>query len=606
MKKVIQLCYFVAFTALLATALGSVGTAQEMAPELPSDFEWVEQLTFQETPLRGRRSLNQGDQPQETVEVRFSAWGRDFEVVLQPAELFADRARNIWMEADGARRQEAPEAIFLSGRLRDEPGSQVRFSLLGEELEGFLLSDEDAFFLEPARRYFPGAGPGPMVAYRLGALGADWVASQCALSSLEGDSSQDLLETEIPDDGPAGTDPAMRSLLDEIRTLDGGGSREVEIRLVADSFYYLRYGSGTANRIQSTIHQINAIFEREIGLSFRITETRVWTSREQDGVSATTDADDLIDQFSSSEHVAGNDLAHLFTGRHLNGPVGIARIGGVCNTNHATAITQDLTNTSQRIVLTAHEIGHNLGARHDGTGSCQEAPSGFIMWPIVDSSAKGFSGCSLGSIDRRLERAQCLEPEAGDPLPAPEVLGPGGSVMESAPLFQWQPVEGSQSYRLEVYDDSQAQLVLNQDVGFESFRPDGPLSRRHNYRWRISAADSRGSGEWSSWHDFSILALAAPDAMAPQGLIRTDQPEFSWKASHGAVSYLLEIVNEETDEYSTLNTKKLEFQPASSLEGSRFRWRVSALDEEGTPSPSPWLRFVYRDPRAPALPRIRP
>ncbi|HSR70071.1 MAG TPA: M12 family metallo-peptidase [Acidobacteriota bacterium] len=596
--KCVRPRYSVIWTLVLLGLAGSVGAARELGRDLPRDFEWVEQLTVEPQSVDQRRS-----EPQDSFQVRMTAWGHDFEMLLRPADLFADRARNVWVHADGTLRQETPEAIFLSGKLRDDPRSQVRFSLLGEELEGILLTSDEAYMLEPANRFFAGVGPGPLVVYRLSDVDIDWLASQCALDPASYNSLEnDTLETEPPRGGAA-----ARSLLDEIRSLEvSGGDREVEIRLVADSFYYGRHRSATASRVQSIIHQINAIYERETGLSFRITETRVWTSRSQDGVSATTDADELIDEFSSPDQVSGNDLAHLFTGRQLNGPVGIARIGGICNTTHATAISQDLSSTAHRIVLAAHEIGHNLGARHDGTGSCQDAPSGFIMWPIVDASARGFSDCSLGSISRRLERAQCIAPEDSEPLPAPQMLAPGGEVTDSAPLFAWQPVQGSESYRLEVYDETMAHLVVDADTGGESFRPSDPLARRHNYRWRISAAGSEGSGQWSLWQDFSILPLAAPHVVAPQGVIGTDQPQFSWQASQGAISYLLEIINEDTDEYSAVATKDLEFQPSSSLEGTRFRWRVSALDEQGTPSPSTWLSFVYRPSRVPSGPRIRP
>merc|ERR1719328_343921 len=57
----------------------------------------------------------------------------------------------------------------------------------------------------------------------------------------------------------------------------------------------------------------------------------------------------------------------------------------------------------------AHEIGHNLGMRHDGAGnSC--SPGGFIMSPTLGSGKISWSSCSRAYLHRFLNssQAKCL------------------------------------------------------------------------------------------------------------------------------------------------------------------------------------------------------
>jgi hypothetical protein len=57
----------------------------------------------------------------------------------------------------------------------------------------------------------------------------------------------------------------------------------------------------------------------------------------------------------------------------------------------------------------AHEIGHNLGANHDGEAgtACASVGGGFIMAPAISGFAT-FSSCSLGVMEQTLESASCV------------------------------------------------------------------------------------------------------------------------------------------------------------------------------------------------------
>ena len=593
------LILLLAFSSVAAQSRLQQGAGDQPLP----DFEWVEGLELDPAWLESRAGQPEAEK-EAGLSMRFFAWGREFDIRLQPARLFAQESRNVWVGADGYRIEEEPQQIFFVGELRNDPGSQVHLIIQDEELEGLVMSGDDFFFLEPAKRYFPAAPRAETVAYRLDSLALLGTGHQCSLESGGDERFQPEFEPGLPQVGAA-----FRALLDDLRLLAGNSNhREIELRLVADSYYYQTHRTSSALRIQGIIHLVNAIYERQAGLTFRITETRVWTSRSQDQVGSSIDPGDLLDEFSTSEQVAGNDLVHLFTGRNLEGgAVGVARVAGICNQSQATSISQDLSNAQLRTILAAHELGHNLGSRHDGQRSCSEVPSGFIMWPILSASFRQLSDCSLGSITRRLERAQCVPPLGGPPLPAPQIIAPEGQVPAPLPSFEWQPVQGAQSYRVQVYDESDDRMIIDQDVLQEFFQPSDPLTRRHTYRWRTAAADSRGAGEQSAWHYFEIEALEAPQATAPSGIIHTSRPRFRWKGVDGAASYRLEVMNEDSGEDALLQETQLkEFQPHQSLKGARFRWRISSLDEAGSASPGPWMRFAVRSRRPSSGPRDRP
>lgn len=91
---------------------------------------------------------------------------------------------------------------------------------------------------------------------------------------------------------------------------------------------------------------------------------------------------------------------HVITGRNLTDVGGRAYSTFTC-TEQSIGITQASGNNELTAVVMAHELGHNMGAAHDGdNGICKSY--GHIMGPLASSRAPGFSDCSKQQIKYRL------------------------------------------------------------------------------------------------------------------------------------------------------------------------------------------------------------
>ncbi|WP_371194977.1 M12 family metallo-peptidase [Glaciecola sp. SC05] len=169
--------------------------------------------------------------------------------------------------------------------------------------------------------------------------------------------------------------------------------REIAISLVAD----VEYVNGTSNATADMISDLNVadgIFKEQLNIQFLLTDT---TELSDNGTLTSTNPETLIFAFRDS-NFPNPGLRHLFTGKNLNGStVGIAFVNSLCR-NSSVGITQRFG--AATAIILAHELGHNFGAPHDSEGGsvCSSTPSGFIMFPSVNTNADTFSSCSVSQM----------------------------------------------------------------------------------------------------------------------------------------------------------------------------------------------------------------
>ena len=165
----------------------------------------------------------------------------------------------------------------------------------------------------------------------------------------------------------------------------GTGLQLCEIAFDADFEFYQRNGNSvqaTIDDIERIMNRVDTIYVRDVDVTIQLTGIVV-RSTSADPYT-TSDAGQLLDQFRNhwNQNFTGirRDLAHLFTGRNVNGgTIGIAYLGVVCSQSVGYGLSESrfTNNLVNRTGLTAHEMGHNFNSNHcDGNGDCRIMCSG--------------------------------------------------------------------------------------------------------------------------------------------------------------------------------------------------------------------------------------
>jgi hypothetical protein len=301
----------------------------------------------------------------------FFAYGRTFDLELEPNDLFESGAVDEWIGATGSAVAK-PAASFYKGRIAGESRSWVRLRYRNGVFDGMMRTADGIYFIEPAARLLGASSPWAMVVYRV--LGA----------------------------------AALSPVLAE---------RTLGIGIVADYEYYRRHGERSAANLQNILNQVDGVLREELGVAVQISRTIVYTEPD-DPFTDVTAPDALLSEValfrvSPDSPVGRLDLVHLFTGRTLeNDKVGLAYLGAVCDEAYGSVVSQDFSPLNKdAVLLVAHEIAHAFGAPHDAEAgsACGSEPAGYVMSP--DSRQElglQFSECSKTAISSFIASAACL------------------------------------------------------------------------------------------------------------------------------------------------------------------------------------------------------
>jgi len=216
---------------------------------------------------------------------------------------------------------------------------------------------------------------------------------------------------------------------------DGGAPTKIcEIGIDADVEYYESNSSSvpmTESDIESIINSTEAIYLFGNLIRYEITTIIVRTS-ETDPYSSTSPGS-LLGQFdshwSSQQQGVQRDIAHLFTGKDIDGGViGIAKLSTICSQNNGYGLSQSKfsSNFASRVALTAHELGHNWSAQHcDGQSDCSIMCSGLGGCTGVVTS---FGNSSTNSINQEKNSSGCLA--NGPPADGPTITSVNPNSLE--------------------------------------------------------------------------------------------------------------------------------------------------------------------------------
>jgi hypothetical protein len=223
---------------------------------------------------------------------------------------------------------------------------------------------------------------------------------ECSQVYLEGEKS--ILEppTEVPVDG------GVEALLPP--TSGAGELRTLEIAVTADVEFFETYGADSLAEIESILNVVDGIFQSEVNLAVEIVNAEIWQTEPDPFTSAASGTllQELRNYWNGNNQAVDRDATHLFTGKTLEGStIGIAYVGVVCSTSVAYGLSEDLSSSSLMPILVAHELGHNLGAEHDVSGSTPR----YIMYPSLSTlNLDELSAESTTTIENYIGSHDCL------------------------------------------------------------------------------------------------------------------------------------------------------------------------------------------------------
>ena len=205
------------------------------------------------------------------------------------------------------------------------------------------------------------------------------------------------------------------------------------------------YGGPTAAQaaLRARVDTASAIYEEQMGLKLVVAKWIMPTSEAQDFPNPDTQPWQLLDALvvyrEASQAQCATGVTVLMTTRVFTDNVlGLSNDNSAC-WGQAASVVQVNFGAGDDAIILAHEIGHVLGADHDGdpAGSCPSTPQGeYIMTPeSYRNSTNTFSPCSVQRIVSLFAQHPCIAPIAPPAIqPAAQPTPSGG---HGGGAFDW-------------------------------------------------------------------------------------------------------------------------------------------------------------------------
>jgi hypothetical protein len=195
----------------------------------------------------------------------------------------------------------------------------------------------------------------------------------------------------------------------------GGGTKLCEIAFDTDFEYYQQNGQSVPNTIadiELVLNAVENIYIGQVGIEYEITTIIVRTNVNDPYTTFVPET--FLSQFQqhwiNNQGAVERDVAHLMTGKNLNGSIiGISFGGGICSKifGYSLSQTKFSNNLAFRAALSAHEIGHDWTAQH-----CDGDPDCAIMCSVIAGCPGGiftFGSAAKAKINQLKDFAQCLD-----------------------------------------------------------------------------------------------------------------------------------------------------------------------------------------------------
>ena len=352
-----------------------------------SHFEPLQRMSL----YRGEDVVQQKLSVTAPVSLRFDAMGRAFDLELEPNGRLLQSAARSSIPADVG---------VYRGRIAGNPDSWTRIVIANGEPRGLIWDGNEMLAVEaPGDSVIAAAGP---VIYRL----AD-VTIEAGLLSCG--------STSFASNGSAAYKTIVREL-SAIAQKGPGAVDEIKLGAIGDFEFTNGQGANAAAAIATRLNNVDGIYSQQLAIQIT-TEVVETFSNSADPFTDETDSGLLLDEVSAYRVItpAQNQqgLTHLFTGKNLDGTTaGVAFVGALCSTRFGAGLAEATRGATLDSLISAHEIGHNFGADHDGdpAESCPNEPPTFIMAASVGVNNNTFSPCSIGVMQAEAAAASCVTP----------------------------------------------------------------------------------------------------------------------------------------------------------------------------------------------------
>jgi hypothetical protein len=345
-----------------------------------------------------------------------------WELNLAPHDMRAANYRAVETTPAGEHELTPGGVRTYKGTVDGEAGADARFTIDQNTVEGMILNGDQEVYVESARKYSPSAADDDLVIYERGDVRAP-------------------AELKCGDTTSEKVDRGVMQVAGQVQRPDA--FRIVELATEADFEFVSGFGSSTTtanNEILSLMNFVEATYERDLNLTFRITFQHGWTTQDP-----FTGADQLAfltsfqNYWNQTFSTVPKDAAHLWTGKTAWQGVGRSFIGVICRQPTATySFNGKVGQLPQEWVISAHEIGHNFSCTHPD----QDNPSHPECNDTVMQSSIGFTNSgrfcpySISQVTTYLSNnSACLETQViairnrfdfdGDKKTDPAVFRPG-------------------------------------------------------------------------------------------------------------------------------------------------------------------------------------
>ena len=538
-KRFFHLSQICIFTGFLLVTFASDANADKFKAnfELPSYSSFAKSLTNDPAELNRNRSYKTVVEEDE-ISLSVPLKNGVKELSLQSHDLRSKQYQSLRITQSGSIKDQTLMAMFKDS---DGNGNYARLNYLkdiaGEEkLVGFIKEEDSYYSLETSETNSN--------SIEIEELRREDIAELLETCGVEG--SHQLAHKfkaapgESSDINSHSHDFHEHDTLNaKVRTL-----RKFEIATEADFSYFqsTRQSASFGNsEILSNLSAVDAIYRELLGITFEVVHQHIWEVQDP---YTETNAQNLLRQYRDDQitkNLPNYDIGIMFTGKILDSATaGIAYIARAC-TSWRFAIVQNKADKGAFALLTAHEIGHSLGAGENW--SCTSEP-GFIMCPNVRDMGEEFSKNSQDVINGYLANQTCfeiVEDDTSSNPTAPTLLSIGNrAVNETSTL----------SFNISAVDSDSTNLTFS-----ATSLPAGASFSNQRFSWKPNYNVVTGSGSKT----FNVVFTV------------TDETGLS-------DSETIQILVNNRNRYPVISRASLNTSTAT--EGSRFVKRIWASDAD--------------------------